>query len=728
MGPGKDAGAPWQRESVKFPFTEERLWITWPKNGRTGQRRTGALTRPRVQAYSRIPPFRSGSRKAKRPDASPSVLTGSFSPKRSPIPAASLATLYHKGSLSCKRGLRGVNELARASNPLLDAALGYARRGWAVFPTWWIDETTGACACGEPCASPAKHPRTVHGFKDSTTDETRIRAYWEAWPRANIAIDCGRSGLAVVDVDTKKGAIGKATIRWYLERYTDAFSQAELVSTPTGGYHYYLAGAAKTDQGALGAGVDVRSVGGYVLAPPSIAFSRYDEAGRPVAGSQAGYQLLRPASGGLPALPSDLSLPPVSATSTATTFRLGDIVGEARTFDGNAREAIPHGEHRQALLWLSWHLRRVHGLTTNAALPTLQALIDSGALAGYDQANPFLERDLRGMLERVEPQIATNEPDIPTNPLEGVITGIHAQADERPLTWLVPYFVPEGELVLLYGEGGTGKTTWFGWLAALTTQLGDRFGEIGIEEPFSLFCARAAAMGAVRDKLFSTSESALGLKFREHLDWIERFIYENELRVLYFDSLRSHFELGKGEDSATNARNNLGPIASIAQRTGCTILGTFHTNKAMVYSGSSEMLNVPRVVIEAKTAGEDKMGLRVHKGNFKHPDYRMMFARQEIPYVNGAGQPMYQTFREVGKPPRMEQQTLAIWKYTGNEPLGQMTLGQAAGINEEKDAEIRRELSINPALSTRAIQQKLGGKADYIRAAVLRIKGELGIA
>ena len=116
-------------------------------------------------------------------------------------------------------------------------------------------------------------------------------------------------------------------------------------------------------------------------------------------------------------------------------------------------------------------------------------MIESGALAGYDPTQPFRESDLRGMLERIEPQIAMNAPEIPSNPLEGVITGIHAQNDERPLTWLVPYFIPEAQLTLLYGEGGAGKSTWFRWLAALVTQLGDRFGVIGVEESFSFFCA-----------------------------------------------------------------------------------------------------------------------------------------------------------------------------------------------------------------------------------------------
>ena len=49
-----------------------------------------------------------------------------------------------------------------------------------------------------------------------------------------------------------------------------------------------------------------------------------------------------------------------------------------------------------------------------------------------------------------------------------------------------------------------------------------------------------------------------------------------------------------------------------------------------------------------------------------------------------------QTFRAVGQAPRVEQQTLAIWKHVGNEPLGSTTLGDAAGCQRrEADAQIR---------------------------------------
>src|SRR5262245_44468529 len=89
---------------------------------------------------------------------------------------------------------------------LLDVALGYAARGWQVFPchTPWQE----GCSCRKhrTCEEVGKHPRTLHGLLDATTDEAKIQRWWKMWPQANIAIRTGAiSGLVVLDVDHRKG-------------------------------------------------------------------------------------------------------------------------------------------------------------------------------------------------------------------------------------------------------------------------------------------------------------------------------------------------------------------------------------------------------------------------------------------------------------------------------------------------------------------------------------------
>src|SRR2546426_11576119 len=97
------------------------------------------------------------------------------------------------------------------ASAMLEAALVYAERGVPVFPAWGVD--AGRCGCrAQDCQSNAgKHPIAScapHGFKNATTDETVIRAWWTQFPSANIATPTGR-WCDVVDVDPRNG--GDAT-------------------------------------------------------------------------------------------------------------------------------------------------------------------------------------------------------------------------------------------------------------------------------------------------------------------------------------------------------------------------------------------------------------------------------------------------------------------------------------------------------------------------------------
>lgn len=151
------------------------------------------------------------------------------------------------------------------SKSLLEAALSYAARDWPVVPLH--TPTNGVCDCPqkEACGDKAgKHPRTMHGLDDATTDEGKIRRWWGIWPHANIGVDLWRAGLVDIAPDS---------IEWHAEFIARGLPRTwsfrsgggdghehYLYRRPEGTPHYRIC---KPDE------YDILT-GGYAVMPPSL--------------------------------------------------------------------------------------------------------------------------------------------------------------------------------------------------------------------------------------------------------------------------------------------------------------------------------------------------------------------------------------------------------------------------------------------------------------------------
>lgn len=140
-------------------------------------------------------------------------------------------------------------------NPLLTQALHYAERGWAVFPLKPRNKT----------------PLTLHGCKDASKDKVQIAAWWEKHPDANIGLATGTaSGFFVLDID---GEEGEQSIKGLEERHAPLPPTGEII-TGGGGRHLYFklpdGCTIRNSTGKIANNVDIRSDGGYVVAPPSV--------------------------------------------------------------------------------------------------------------------------------------------------------------------------------------------------------------------------------------------------------------------------------------------------------------------------------------------------------------------------------------------------------------------------------------------------------------------------
>jgi Bifunctional DNA primase/polymerase, N-terminal len=143
-----------------------------------------------------------------------------------------------------------------ARKRILDDALDYAARGFAVFP----------------CKFRTKEPAgriAPHGCNSATTNPETIRRWFGGTVRYNLAIRTGwASGVWVLDVDDRHG--GFATLRQLEERY-GPLPSTRCCKTANGVHLWWRAtGPIGCSDDRVGRGLGVKGDGGGIMAPPSV--------------------------------------------------------------------------------------------------------------------------------------------------------------------------------------------------------------------------------------------------------------------------------------------------------------------------------------------------------------------------------------------------------------------------------------------------------------------------
>jgi hypothetical protein len=137
--------------------------------------------------------------------------------------------------------------------PNRDVALALAARGFHIFP-----------------CNADKTPKVKAWEQNAVASAFKIEAMWRNWPDALPAIPVGAHGLVVFDCDRRQDQVDgvQAFIDLCAANSIDT-SKFFVVETPSTGLHFYF----RTDvpysnsRGLLPDGIDVRGVGGYVIAP-----------------------------------------------------------------------------------------------------------------------------------------------------------------------------------------------------------------------------------------------------------------------------------------------------------------------------------------------------------------------------------------------------------------------------------------------------------------------------
>lgn len=340
------------------------------------------------------------------------------------------------------------------SRATLDHALGYAARGWHVFP----------CVAGE------KRPATAEGFYNATADEKALRRLFSG--AANLAIACGASGLVVLDLDVKNGRDGIAALA-ALEARHGALPATLTARTPTGGEHRYFRATEgveiRNSEGKIAPGVDVRGLGGYVLAAPSTV----NGAGyvwthdAPIAALPATWiDLLARHEPARPRLA--LARPPRPSDRRARVYCDRALEGEARelargargernsTLNASAFSLATLAHHGVFTRTDAYHaLRRAgedNGMIGDDGARSFDATFESGWRAGLEHPREIPEDD-RGTPEPVE-QGGERDGDPWPDPEDSRASNVHALARVEPAAMQRPTASTAASLLAAWEKAG----------------------------------------------------------------------------------------------------------------------------------------------------------------------------------------------------------------------------------------------------------------------------------
>ena len=309
-------------------------------------------------------------------------------------------------------------------------------------------------------------------------------------------------------------------------------------------------------------------------------------------------------------------------------------------------------------------------------------------------------------------------------------------AEER-VTWLWPLRVPLGAVTLIAGQPGLGKSQVSLALAARLTrgelQCGRGTAIIGTAEDHraAVIRPRLRAAQAELDAIFDIRVTRLneeaseeGLVLPIDVGELEASIEETQARLVILDPLVSFLDGSVDSWKDASVRQALSPLAGVAERQGCAILGVVHVNKGLSgdpfqrIGGSVGFQGAPRsVLVLGRDPDDPNRRVLIHsKSNYGREAPSLLFEIEQILLPAADGAPQIETSRvvEIGETDHTAESVLG--PALGDE--------ERAGVDEAEQF-LRDVLADGPV---DAAQVKRDAKAAGISDRTLdRAKGALGI-
>jgi hypothetical protein len=445
---------------------------------------------------------------------------------------------------------------AAGSPSMLEAALQLAAVGYPVFPchTPRVTERGTHCSCARAdCSSIGKHPRTLKGCLDATTDAEQVRAWWSKWPDANVAIATSNE-LVVLDVDPDKGGTSNGR---------DLPDTIRSV-TGSGGEHWYLQGDGERVPNSVelvGPGLDIRGEGGYVLAPPSL--------------HKSGRRYEWDAGGG-----ETLGAAPAWLLTAARSKRIS-----LETLDGSpSADAVVTGGRNDALTRLAGTMRR-YGFGAPAITAAL--IQENAARCRPPLDEPEVRRIAEGIARRYPPGVQVRG--------STVLRWSELSLALADVPWLCKDLsIAPGAPTLVAGYGYSGKTVSLQALAMAVATGRKAWGRFAVAQGNVLhldyeqgrhltqlrYQRLALAMGIWDEQDLARNLDLLTLPptYLDAPGELERLVQLCEgRRLCVIDSLKAAFP--SADENSSDVRQYLDALTRVSDTTGCVMLVIHHARK-----------------------------------------------------------------------------------------------------------------------------------------------------
>ena len=457
----------------------------------------------------------------------------------------------------------------------LVAALTYARRGWPVAPAH--SARANGCSCGDAgCGKLAgKHPRTRHGLTDATTDERIIREWWAKWPDANVLIRTGKIGdryLVVVDVDTRND--GEENFARVIAEHDGDLPDTPRAITGGGGSHIFMWSRlpVKSSANQIAPGVDVRGVGGYVIAAPS----------RHASGREYTWDA--------GAHPADMPIAEMPSWLLARAGLAGERVKiKPSDVEGAEIAEIFEGGRNNALTRIAGAMRRP-GVGERALLAALR-------IVNEDRCRPPLDEWEVEKIARSIARCNAGDPIKASDDPLPLITWAQVAAPLPVVRWTLEALgIAPGAVTIVGGAGGGGKTMALQALILAISSGRKAWGQFQTEQGRAIHIDYEQGDRITRER-YQRIANAMGIDLLSldpdsfGLATLPRFAMKADqatedaivrtctgARLAVIDAFRGAFPEAKENDS--DVRKHLDMLQHVSDRTGCTIVTIAHSRKA----------------------------------------------------------------------------------------------------------------------------------------------------